>query len=279
MKNHPPVPPHLLRPVGELITDVGSRAVRVTNGYQSLVEFVGETTGDLLETLLKPQRFRWRDFLYYLGMCGSATLKIVASICFLIGMVLVFLSGFYMRDYGLEMLVADGVGYAVCREIGPLMVAIVATGRAGSAFAAEIATMKANEEIDALQTMGIRPGRYLVIPKLLALVIALPLLTVFGDLIAIIGGMLVSAVYMDIPMQIFWGRICNIVTPTVFVMGIFKSFVFAVLIALIGCRKGLAARANAQGVGAAATDAVVASVFAIVIADAIMATLFTLLRM
>ncbi len=261
--------------ITRMISDVGSSAWRLGGGYQSLIAFIGEISRDTLVTLLHPRRMRWNDFAYYLDLCGARTLPIVIGICTLMGIVVGFQAGFYMRDYGLELLVAEATAYSVLKELGPLLVAIVATGRAGSAFAAELGTMKVNDEIAALDTMGIRPGRFLVVPKLFALALAMPVLTAFGDVAGMFGGGLVGYFYLDIPAAVFAGRICDEITPAVFLLGLVKSFVFAILIAIVGCWKGMTAPADAQGVGRAATEAVIAGVFAIVISDAVMTVIFT----
>ena len=259
----------------KFVNRVGGHAVRFGSDYQSLVEYVGSVSCDLADALMRPRRLRWRDFAYYLDLCGLRTLPIVLGICTLMGVVVGFQAGFYMRDYGLEMLTADATAYAVLKELGPLLAAVIATGRAGSAFAAELGTMRVNDEIAALETMGIRPGRFLVVPKVLALALALPVLTVFGDMAGLFGGWLVGDFYLDIPTGVYVDRTCRAMTPVIMLLGLVKSFVFAVLIALIGCRKGMTAGADAQGVGRAATQAVVAGVFAVVISDAVMTVLFT----
>lgn len=261
--------------ITRIISDVGGSAWKFGTDYQSLIAFIGETAGDIAAVFACPKRMRWKDFAYYLDLCGVRTLPIVIGICVLMGIVVGFQAGFYMRDYGLELLVAEATAYSVLKELGPLLVAIVATGRAGSAFAAELGTMKVNDEISALDTMGIRPGRFLVVPKIFALAVAMPVLTAFGDVAGMLGGGLVGYCYLDIPAAVFISRICNEITPMVFLLGLVKSFVFALLIALVGCRKGLMAPADAQGVGRAATEAVIAGVFAVVISDAVMTVIFT----
>jgi phospholipid/cholesterol/gamma-HCH transport system permease protein len=158
-------------------------------------------------------------------------------------------------------------------ELGPFMVAIIATGRAGSAFAAEIGTMIADEEVNALNTMGISVARFLVIPKLLALAVAMPLLTCFGNIAALIGGLFIGVTVGDVPMTAYVSRTLTVLTPDAFLFGVGKSVVFAVIIALVGCFRGLQSTMDAQGVGRSATNAVVTSIFAVVISDAIITLL------
>ena len=161
-------------------------------------------------------------------------------------------------------------------ELGPFMVAIIATGRAGSAFAAEIGTMIADEEVNALKTMGISVARFLVIPKLLALARAMPLLTSFGNIAALLGGLFIGVTVGDVPLAAYVSRTLTVLTPNAFMFGVGKSIVFAVIIALVGCFRGLQSTMDAQGVGRSATNAVVSSIFAVVISDAIITLLDSL---
>ena len=161
------------------------------------------------------------------------------------------------------------------KEFGPLMVAMIATGRAGSAFAAEIGTMKVNEEISALRTMGIRPEEYLVLPKLIAMLIAMPLLATIGDVAGIAGGMAVGVTYLDLPVAVYWERTIQALSAMTFLLGIVKCAVFAILISLCGCYCGFSAEGDAQGVGRGATRAVVSSIFFVVVADAVLTLLYS----
>ena len=172
---------------------------------------------------------------------------------------------------------ADLVGFSILKELGPLMVAMIATGRAGSAFAAEIGTMKVNDEISALETMGFAPSRFLVIPKMLAMVLVAPVLTVFGDVIGIVGGFVVGTTMLGLPLMAYYNRTVEVLYPMVFILGMVKSIVFALIIAVIGCLRGFQAECNAQGVGRATTSAVVTSIFLIVIADAVLTIIFSLM--
>ena len=196
-------------------------------------------------------------------------------ISFLMGAVLALQSALQMRKFGTEVFTADLVGFAVLKEFGPLMVAIIATGRAGSAFAAEIGTMKVNEEISALRTMGISPEAFLVMPKLVAMIVALPLLAAIGDVAGLAGGMAVGVTYMELPASVYWERTVNALDGITFLLGIAKCAFFAVLISLCGCYCGFAADGDAQGVGRGATRAVVSSVFFVVIADAVLTMLYS----
>ena len=228
-----------------------------------------------LPTLFRKRGFRKREVLYYLDLCGVRSVPIVILICLLMGAVMGIQAALQLRKVGTEIFIVDLVGFAVLKEFGPLMVAMIATGRAGSAFAAEIGTMKVNEEISALRTMGIRPEAYLVLPKLTAMLIAMPLLAVIGDVAGVAGGMLVGVTYLELPLEVYWERTINALGPMTFLLGILKCAVFAMLISLCGCYCGFSAEGDAQGVGRGATRAVVSSIFFVVVADAVMTILYS----
>ena len=240
------------------------------------VEFIGAIWNESLYTLRHPCKFRRQDMMYYLELCGRKSLGIVLLICFLMGMILALQAALQMRKFGTEIFVADLVGFSLLKELGPLMVAMIATGRAGSAFAAEIGTMKVDEEVSALTTMGISPVRFLVLPKLLAMMIALPLLTVFGDVAGLIGGLSVGVTWLDIPVQAYWDRSMAVLSPINLVLGLVKSWVFAVLVTFAGCWRGFEAEPDAQGVGRGATGAVVVSILLIVVSDMVMTMIFAM---
>ena len=219
--------------------------------------------------------FRKRELNYYLDLCGVQSVLIVIMICFLMGAGVALQSVLQLRKFGTEIFTADLVGFAVLKEFGPLMVAIIATGRAGSAFAAEIGTMKVNEEISALRTMGIRPEAYLVLPKLFAMLLAMPLLAAIGDVAGILGGMAIGVSYTDLTVEVYWQRTINALNGVTFMLGILKGAVFSVMISLCGCYCGFTAAGDAQGVGRGATKAVVSSIFFVVVADAVLTMLYS----
>jgi phospholipid/cholesterol/gamma-HCH transport system permease protein len=211
-----------------------------------------------------------------MDLCGSRALPIVLVICFSMGLILAFQAAVQARKIGGEIFVADAVGFSILKELGPLMVAIIATGRAGSAFAAEIGTMKVNEEINALKTMGFSPCLFLVMPKLIAMAIAMPVLTIFGDISGLLGGLTVGVTMLDLPAMAYYTRTISVLAPSTMTMGLLKSVVFGLLISIIGCLRGFQSQSDAQGVGRATTSAVVSSIFLVVTADAIMTMIFTL---
>jgi len=238
------------------------------------VIFVGAVVA-ALPRIFKKRGLRKKDLVYYLDLCGTRSLGVVLLISALMGMVLALQGALQLRKVGTDIFVVDLVGFAVLKEFGPLMVAIIATGRAGSAFAAEIGTMKVNEEIYALKTLGVAPESFLVTPKLLAMLIAMPILTVFSDAAGIFGGLAVGVTFMNIPVTAYVERTFNVLDEITFLLGVLKCSVFSVLITLAGCYCGFQAEGDAQGVGRGATKAVVLSIFLVIIADAVMTLLYS----
>ena len=257
------------------ITALGKATAAVFRQSRELVVFWGETVEGAGQSLRHPRKLRWRAVGYYLDLCGAQALPIVLLICFLMGVTMGFQAAVQMRKFGTEIFVADLVGFATLKEFGPLMVALIATGRAGSAFAAEIGAMKAEEEISALITMGISPNRFLVVPKLLAMVLALPMLTVFGDVAGLLGGLAVGVFFLDLPAATYIARTAEVLTPPVFLLGILKTVFFGVMVALVGCREGFRSSPDSQGVGRAATSAVVQSILLLVIIDTILTIIYS----
>lgn len=261
----------------EFVERIGSAAKTEFRDLLEMICFLGDLAKVCWQAIRKPGKIRWRETFYYMDMCGSQALPIVMMICFLMGIILGFQAAVQMRKFGTELYVADLVGFSILKELGPLMVAMIATGRAGSAFAAEIGSMKLDEEISALETMGLPPGRFLVIPKLLAMMLVIPILTVFGDIIGIFGGFVVGTTMLGLPPVAYYNRTIEVLTPMVFFLGMVKSLFFAIIIAVVGCLRGFQSECNAQGVGRATTSAVVTAIFFIVIADAILTILFSIM--
>jgi phospholipid/cholesterol/gamma-HCH transport system permease protein len=204
---------------------------------------------------------------------GADAVPIVILICFLMGAILAFQGVVQMGRFGLSIYVANLVGLAIIKELGALMVAMICIGRAGSAFAAEIGTMKVSEELDAMETMGLNTNRFLVMPKMIALVCVMPLLTIIGDIAGIFGGMVVGVLKSNVSVSEYYLRTIEAVSGLDMFECIMKSIVFAVLIAAIGCLRGFEAENDAKGVGSAATSSVVSGIFLIVVADAVITAL------
>lgn len=249
------------------IEHIGAATLQFFKDIHSLLVITGESVFALLKAFKNPRKIRWRETLYYMDSCGSDAVPIVSVLCFIMGLIIGIQSALQLRKYGGDIFVADAVGYSIIKELAPFMVAIICTGRAGSAFAAEIGTMKVSEEIDAIYTMGLEPSRFLIVPKIIALVFVMPLLTIIGNLAGLIGGLCVAIIQLQMSFSAYYNRTFAILLPRHFAEGIVKSITFAFIIAIIGCWKGLESGNDAQGVGRAATSAVVTSIFLIVIAD------------
>lgn len=248
---------------GKILSDIANKAAVI-------LIFLGEVFS------CRPRLSRRkREILYYLDMCGVKSLPIVIVISLLMGSIVAIQGALQMQKVGAEIFIVDLVGLAVLKEFGPLMVAMISTGRAGSAFAAEIGTMKVNEEISALETMGVNQYEYLVHPKLVAMLIAIPVLAIFGDAFSILGGMLLSTSSLDITLAAYWTRTLAVLDGVTFMLGILKAAVFGILITLAGCCCGFSSSGDAQGVGRSATQAVVSSIFLVVVADAVMTLLYS----
>lgn len=263
-----------MKNVKNIVSDIGKDTASGVHNFHQAVEFLGDVFINSLLAILQPRKIRWREVFYYLDLCGRRSVGIVCCICFLMGGILGFQSAIQLQQYGTELFVADLLGFSVLKELGPIMVAFIATGRAGSSFAAEIGSMKGSDEINALETMGISPVQFLVIPKLIAMIISLPLLTVIGDVMGLLGGLAVVNLSIGIPSEVYIGRTLRVLEPSIMAMGVLKSIIFAGLITLVGCRCGLEAGDDSQSVGRAATKAVVYSIFAVVFADAMLTLVY-----
>lgn len=260
-----------------VIHEVGNETAELMSDVKSFIAFLGEVTAASLHAVCHPRRIRWRDTFISMNRCGPDGVLITVMICFLMGVILAYQSAVQMEKYGAEVFLPVLIGCTIVRELGPLMVAMVATGRCGSAFAAEIATMKVSEELSALETMGISPYRFLVIPKMLAMLCMLPLLSVIGDFVGILGGFLVGVSEFGLSAQSYLQMTQRYVTIPYFLEGIFKSFIFAWLITLAGCWCGFVTSGDSVGVGRATTRSVVISILLIVIGDAVMGKVFSVL--
>jgi len=252
---------------------VGRGLVEALQETQAQVSFLGELFARLLYTLSHPGRLRWRDTFLVAQKSGANAVGITALLGFLIGVILAFQSAIAMGKFGAEIYVADLVVIVLFRELGPLLTAFVLAARTGSAFAAEIGTMKVNEEIDALTTMGLEPAQFLVIPRILAAVFVTPLLTLFNNLFGLVGCVLVMVPMGFAPITLI-NQIQAAAGLTDLLGGLAKTFVFGFLIATIGCLRGLQTKTGASAVGDSATRAVVTSIIAIVAADGVFAVVY-----
>ena len=258
------------------VAEIGREAVTVARDIVTQIAFVGETSSALWYAMRHPQHVRWKDVWYTCEQVGVNALPIVGLISFLIGIIIAFQSAVPMQQYGAEIFVADLVGLSILRELGPLMTAILLAGRSGAAFAAEIGTMKVNEELNALTTMGLDPVRFLVITRILAAVLMVPLLTLFANMLGILGGAL-TMISFNIPVLSFLREIDSLVDIKDLAAGMAKTPVFAILIAGVGCLRGLQTGTGASAVGISATRAVVSGIILLVVVDGIYAFIYYLL--
>ena len=256
-----------------LAEEVGKTVYRIWQDAYDLIVFVGEVFVSLVYAFRNPRRVRWKDAFLVAETTGVNALPIIALVSFLVGLIMGFQAVIPMRQFGAEIFVADLVGLAILRELGPLMTAIVLTGRSGSAFAAELGTMKVNEEIDALNTMGLDPVRFLVVSRVIAALAMTPLLTIFSDLIGVMGGSLVLR-SLGYPFITYWNQVLSAVSYTDFLSGLVKSLVFGITIAGIGCLRGLQTKIGATAVGESATRAVVSGIVLIVIIDGVFSVVY-----
>jgi phospholipid/cholesterol/gamma-HCH transport system permease protein len=252
---------------------LGEFGISVWVGAAGMLRFVGQNVVALMKLVQGRAQFRWSDTFLAIQECGPEALGIVALINFLIGLILAFVGATELANFGASIYTADLVAVATVREMGCIMTGIIVCGRTGAAFAAQLGTMKVNQEIEAFQTFGISPIEFLVLPRMLALIFTMPLLCVFADLISIAGGFLVSTLMLDITPALYLSRTIAAINLTGFLLGIFKGAFFGVLIALTGCLRGMQSGSNAAAVGRATTSAVVTGITSIIASDGVFAVI------
>lgn len=252
---------------------LGDRAIETVAREQSVMTFLGENVLAFFRLLRGKAQLRWSDTWLVIQQCGPEALGVVALINFLVGVILAFVGAVQLRQVGASIFVADLVAIGTVREMGCLMTATILCGRTGAAFAAQLGAMKVNEEIDALRTFGILPIEFLVVPRILALLLMMPLLCIFADAIAITGGYLVSISMLDVTSTEYIRRTIEAITLQSFFLGISKGAFFGVLVAVAGCLRGMQCGTNAAAVGQATTSSVVTGITSIVAADGVFAVL------
>ncbi|MEW5910947.1 MAG: ABC transporter permease [Thermodesulfobacteriota bacterium] len=266
----PPAPPPHPRSRNP-VTNLGVGVLRLLADLGEVVGFVGSLARALALVARRPAILRWRDVELYMERVGVDGLPIVGLISFLLGLIMAFMSAIQLKTFGANIYVADLVAVAMVRELGPIMTAVLVAGRSGSAFAAEIGTMVVNEEVDALKVMGFNATVFLVLPKIVAALLMVPLLILFSDLLGIVGGMVIGVTYLNLTVYTYVQHTFSALSVPAITTGALKGLVFAFLIAGIGCQRGLTVSGGALGVGRATTAAVVAGIFLIVVADSIFA--------
>ncbi len=262
---------------GNWVAEVGHATAARLDEWAGETAFVGEVGAGLVGLGREPRRLRLREWWVIVEKAGTNALPIVALISFLMGMIMAFQSAMPMRQFGVDIFVVNLVALAITRELGPLMTAIVLAGRSGSAFAAEIGTMKVNEEVAALTTMGLSPVRFLAVPRVLAGIVVTPVLTVYSMVIGIAGGFFVMMM-LGFPLATLLKQLAGSLTSQDVVAGLIKSFFFGAVVAGVGCMRGLQTGAGASAVGDSTTRSVVTSIFLIVVLDAIFAVVYYQLK-
>ncbi len=252
---------------------VGVSGQAVWEGAAGMLRFVGENVLAFLKMLRGRAQFRWADMFLAMQECGPQALGIVALINFLIGLILAFVGATELARFGASIYTADLVAVASVREMGCIMTGIILCGRTGAAFAAQLGTMKVNQEIEAFQTFGISPVEFLVLPRMLALILVMPLLCIFADVIAIAGGFVVSTLMLHVTPELYLSRTVSAISLASFLLGVCKGTFFGVVVALTGCLRGMQCGTNAAAVGLATTSAVVTGITTIVASDGLFAVI------
>lgn len=264
-----------LRPKNEssMLVLLGNASISIGESVSGLLHFFGEAVLSLMRLLRGHARFERAELAVLIQQSGIDALPIISLISFLVGLILGFVGALQLEQFGAQVFVADLVGIATTREMSAIMVGITMAGRTGAAYAAQLAAMRVNEEIDALKSLGIQPMDYLVLPRMIALVLMTPLLCLYADLLGILGGLTVAVGVMDLSFVDYVNRTREALSLTDLAVGLVKSCVFGVLVSIAGCFHGLVAQRSASAVGAAATSAVVLSLVLIIVADGIFAAM------
>jgi phospholipid/cholesterol/gamma-HCH transport system permease protein len=252
-----------------ILERIGDAAIRSSRSWVDTVTFVGDVCLSLLRLVRGKARFRRSDLLVEIQSCGARSLAIISLVNFLVGLILAFVGAVQLRMFGAQIYVAHLVGIATVREIAAIMTGVVVTGRTGASFAAQLGTMQVNEEIDALRTLGLSPVDFLVLPRVLALSLMMPLLCLYADVMGILGGLVVGVAMLDIKPVLYWLETRRAIHLADLLIGLFMSVVFGVLVALTGTLRGLRCGRSAAAVGEATTSAVVTGIVSIVVATAV----------
>ncbi|MDI1295862.1 MAG: ABC transporter permease, partial [bacterium] len=270
-----PVRPDYVPPVQRVFGQIGDAVITAGSTLLGLLGFFGSTLVASWNIICHPRRFRVNAVVQRFEVVGVSALGIIGLMSFLIGVVIAQQGSVQLRQFGMEMLTINLVGRLTFRELGVLMTAIMVAGRSGSAFAAQLGTMKLTEEVDAMRTIGVSPMEALVLPRTLAVVVMMPLLAFYSSIIAVIGGGFLCAIALDIPPITFVQRLREVVPITDLWVGLIKAPVFGLIIAISGCFQGMQVKANAEEVGLRTTAAVVQAIFLVIVIDAFFAVFFT----
>ena len=259
------------------LTRIGARTVGALSSTLEMVSFLGETTVAFIRLFTGKARFRRVDLVLFIQECGAQALPIVSLISVLVGLILAFVGAVQLRLFGAQIYVADLVGIGMTREMGAMMSAIIMAGRTGAAYAAQLGTMQVNEEIDALETLGLSPVEFLVLPRTLALILMMPLLCLYADFMGIVGGGFIGVGMLNLSLVEYFNQTKQAITLVHFSAGLVKSLVFGIIIALSGCMRGMQCGRSSAAVGEATTSAVVTAIVFIVVFDGLFAVIFDVL--
>lgn len=260
------------------LEQVGKATMDNYHGFMSFMSFLGELFVNKIHYLLSRENIRYKEIAFEINENGVKAFWIVALTSFLIGLVLAYQSAYQLKIYGANIFIVDMLGLSILRELAPVITAIVVAGRSGSAFTAQIGAMKITQELDAMRTMGFDPYRFLVVPRILALMISLPILIFVSDITALLGGMIVANIDLGISTDLFLDRFSHVIAAKHFFIGIIKGPFFAFLIASIGIYRGLMVKDDTQNLGFNTTKSVVEAIFAVIVCDAIFSIAFTSLK-
>jgi phospholipid/cholesterol/gamma-HCH transport system permease protein len=256
---------------------IGTGTLGLARSAKEMLAFLGEMTVTFFALVRLKARYRASDLFLLIQQCGAQALPIVTLISFLVGVILAFVGAVQLKQFGAQIYVADLVGIAMMREMGAMMTGIIMAGRTGAAFAAQLGTMKVTQEVDALTTAGFSPLEFLVLPRVMALILMMPLLCLYADFVGVIGGAVIGVGMLDLSWTTYFNETANAISLTDISGGVFKASVYGVLIALSGCLRGLQCGNSSSAVGDAATSAVVTGIVAIVMACGIFAVVFYIL--
>ncbi|HKK90538.1 MAG TPA: ABC transporter permease [Desulfobacteraceae bacterium] len=259
------------------LENAGTRLLETVSSTKEILDFIGQAVMAFADLIRGRSPMRSSVFLAQLQACSSKALPIVSLISGLVGLILAFVGAIQLVMFGAQIYVASLVGISMIRVMGAVMTGVIMAGRTGAAYAAQLGTMEINEEIDALKTLGISPMAYLVLPRILALALAMPLLCLYADLMGIAGGMAVGVFMLDLNVMEYFNMTKSAITLNDFGIGLFQSFVFGIIVAVAGCLRGMQCQRNASAVGDAATSAVVTAIVAIVVATAVITLLCSIL--
>lgn len=273
---HAPTPPaNLCFAINDFFIHIGKVSIAICKSFLSLEAFFGQLCASALNVLLHPSRMRWKSVGYHINEIGIRAVPIVSLMAFLISIVLGYQGSVQLERFGANVFTVNLVAISLLREMGVIITSILVAGRTGSAFAAQIGVMQINQETNAMRTFGLDPFERLILPRVLALIITLPLLVFLADIVGLFGTLFVSTVLLKLSMPEFIGRLHDAISAQTFMIGLVKAPVFALMIGMVGCQQGLEVRESAEEVGTHTTSAVVQSIFLVVLADALFSILFT----